>query len=249
MVDSHCHLQDFQDAEILGFQEAGLTMICNGAGVESSRRAVEIAERFENVYATVGIHPEEMPRDPSTSVGMTRDELLEMTKRPRVVAIGECGLDYGAHLEGGREEQRALFRFNIELAKETGLPLVVHCRNAFEDAYQVLSTQNSGLRGMMHCWTGNMEWMKKFVDLGWYISFGGILTFKSSHELREVANMVPEDQLLVETDAPWLAPEPVRGTKNTPANVKIIIDKLSDVRRKDMSDIVSQNAKRLFDIP
>jgi TatD DNase family protein len=142
---------------------------------------------------------------------------------------------------------------NIDLAKETGKPLVIHCRDAFEDLYEILNGQYSMLNGIqMHCWTGSWEWAEKFLGLGCYLSFGGILTFKKSDELREVAKLVPENRLLVETDSPYLAPEPVRGGRNTPANVKYVLDCLARARglnNQSMSKITVENARGLFKLP
>ena len=180
----------------------------------------------------MGVHPEDInDRD--------EKELRKLLKMPKVVAVGECGLDTGS------DEEVDLFKFNIELAKETGLPLVVHCRNQFEKVFEALDLD----RVQMHCFTGNMEQMQECVRRGWYIGLGGIVTFKSSHELREVAKEIPEDRLLIETDAPYLAPEPVRGSRNTPQNVKIVAAKISEVRGTSINqieEITTQNARRLF---
>ncbi len=218
----------------------GLTaMICCGAGVESSRKAIELAARHKNVFATVGVHPEEMNERLDSSL------LLRMTRDKKVVAVGECGLD------SDNEAEVELFKTNINLAKETGLPLVVHCRNQFEKVYEILKNYELGIRnyGMMHCWTGNEEWMRKFVDMGWYISFGGILTFKNSHDLRTVAANVPEDRLLIETDSPYLAPEPKRGTKNIPENVRLVAGVLARTRNVPIGrieEVTTRNAMELF---
>ncbi|MBI2008510.1 TatD family hydrolase [Candidatus Amesbacteria bacterium] len=237
VIDAHCHLYELSDmlsdigTEVQRFKEAGGTaMVCAGADLETSRMAVELANKYAEVYATVGImtnersHGEQIPNS---------NEFLKLTNHKKVVAIGECGLNKGDDTE--------LFIFNINLAKETGLPLVVHCRDAFEKVFEVLDYD----KVQMHCFTGNEEQMRECVKRGWYISFGGILTFKKSEELRRVASLVPEDKILVETDSPYLAPEPVRGTKNTPANVKYVLNCLA---KDNMGQITSENAKRLFGI-
>lgn len=240
MIDAHCHLYELEniETEVQRFKGAGGTaIICNGAGMESSRKAIELVQKYPEVYATVGVHPEE--RDPSTALGMTWDILREMTREPKVVAIGECGLDTDS------DEEVALFKQNIELAKETKLPLVVHCRNQFEKVFEVLDYD----RVQMHCFTGTMDEMEECVRRRWYISFGGILTFKKSLDLRSVAKNVPEDRLLIETDSPYLAPEPVRGQKNTPANVKHVAEVLALARGISVDEIdriTTENARRLF---
>ena len=236
MIDAHCHLQEFENpSEVISGLEA---VICCGAGVESSRKAVELAEKYKEVYATVGVHPEERG-ELSIKNYELRKGLLELLKQPKVMAVGECGLDTDS------DEEVDLFKFNIKLAKETGLPLVVHSRNQFEKVFEVLDLD----RVQMHCFTGNMEQMQECVRRGWYISLGGIVTFKSSHELREVAKQIPEDRLLIETDSPYLAPEPIRGTRNVPTNVKIVAAKIAEVRNTSINqieEVTGRNTRRLF---
>lgn len=228
MIDSHCHLYEVPEVE---WVNNGLgAMICCGADLESSRRSIDLARKYLNVYATVGKHPEG---------GCEFDERLKsLARKSKVVAVGECGLDTGS------EEEIKLFKFNINLAKEAGLPLVVHCRNQFKKVFEVLDYE----KVQMHCFTGNEEEMRECVRRGWYISFGGILTFKNSHNLRAVAKLVPEDRLLIETDSPYLAPEPVRGIKNIPTNVKYVLACLENIRGKNMEEITSENTRRLFKI-
>lgn len=253
LIDSHCHLQEFEDlqAVVSSASKAGITdMICAGADLESSKQAIEIANKFPNVWATAGIHPEENSKFKILrSKEVLKSKLLKLLKQTKVVAVGECGLDYQIETrDGDREKQRELLKLNIDLARDTGLPLVVHCRNAFNDVFEIVDLE----RVQMHCFTGNMEQMQECVRRGWYISFGGIVTFKNSHELREVAKMVPEDKLLVETDSPYLAPEPVRGTRNEPKNVKIVAEvlaKTKSVTFEKIDEITTENAIQLFNIP
>ena len=232
MIDAHCHLYEIEEG---GWMDNGLeAMICCGSGTKNSQESVELARKYANVYATVGVHPENIS---------DRDEgkLLELAKDKKVVAIGECGLDSES------EAEVELFKFNIGLAQKTGLPLVVHCRGMFEKVFEILDYD----RAQMHCFTGNMAQMEECVRRGWYISLGGILTFKKSEYLREVAKIVPEDRLLTETDAPYLAPEPVRGSRNIPGNVKYVVDCLAGLRGKSveyMDQVTSENARRLFNI-
>lgn len=232
MIDAHCHLQEFENpVEAMAGLEA---VICCGSGVKSSQKAVELASKHKEVFATVGVHPEDIDdRDES--------ELRKLLKMPKVVAVGECGLDTGS------DEEIELFKFNIKLAREMGLPLVVHCRNQFEKVFGTLDLD----RVQMHCFTGDVDQMQECVKRGWYISFGGIVTFKSSHELRNVAKEVPEELLLIETDAPYLAPEPVRGSRNEPKNVKIVAAKIAEVRGTSINqieEVTTKNARRLFGI-
>jgi TatD DNase family protein len=237
MIDAHCHLYEIPEEE---WNDNGLeAMICCGSGTKNSVESVEMTQKHKNVYAAVGAHPEDMN-------GVDLEVLRNLTKKQKVVAVGECGLDYTDETsESERIKQRNLFVLNIELARETNLPLVVHCRNAFEDVFELLNYD----KVQMHCFTGDIPLMKESVKRGWYISFGGIVTFKKSEALREVARMVPKDRILVETDAPYLAPEPVRGSKNVPDNIKYIIACLAEVRgfsEEQMDQITSENARRLF---
>ncbi len=247
MIDCHCHLFESEDVvgEIEEFKMAGGThLICNGAGVETSKKALELAEKFPEVFATAGIHPEESSKHEI----LNPKEFINILSHRKVVAVGECGLDYYENTtEEEKQWQRELFEFNLNLAKETKLPIVVHCRNAFEDVYGMV--KDLDIVGQMHCYTGNEKWMRKFVDLGWYISFGGILTFKSSHQLRDVVKMTPQERLLVETDAPYLAPEPIRGTRNKSQNVMIVARLIADLRGQTVEEVdryTTENAKRLF---
>ncbi len=244
MVDAHCHLFEAKDvgAEVQRFKDIGGTAIlCCGSDLESSRKSIELSEKYPDVYAAVGVHPESVTKVPES------EDYLKIVK-DKVIAIGECGLDYRSGMTAQEKEfQKDLLLFNIALAEKTKLPLVVHCRAAFEDLFKVLDYS----KVQMHCFTGNIDQMQECVKRGWYISFGGILTFKSSHELREVAKQVPEDRLLIETDSPYLAPEPVRGTVNTPANVKIVAQTLASVRGTSVEEIdriTSANFAKLFSV-
>lgn len=242
MIDAHCHLHEFSDveAEIKKCKEAGVTaIISNGAEVNSSKQELEIAKQFEQVWATVGQHPE-------GGFMVKNSEFIEMANHPKVVAIGECGLDYTPETTANEKaKQRELLLFNVDLAKKTNLPLVVHCRNAFDDIFELIDYDLV----QMHCFTGNNEQMNKCVNRGWYISFGGIITFKKSVELREAVARVPEDRLLIETDSPYLSPEPIRGERNFPANVRIIAQAVAEARSTSIDEIdtlTTQNTLRLF---
>lgn len=247
MIDAHCHLQNSPDIQedIKGLDK----VICAGYNLESSKKALEIAEKYDGVFATVGVHPEESQN--SNIKGQNfKSKLLNLLKHQKTVAVGECGLDYTPQTsEGEKRGQRELLKFNLELARETKLPLVIHCRNAFEDIFSILNAQYSMLNVQMHCFTGNMEQMQECVRRGWYMSFGGIITFKSSHELREVAKQVPPDRLLIETDSPYISPEPFRGQRNSPANSIYIAKVIAKARGIDLAEldkITTANVYRLF---
>lgn len=230
MTDAHCHLQDLENIDISNLKY----VICAGASIGSSKKAIEIAQEYPNVWATVGIHPE------------SNDEfskVRELTREKKVVAIGECGLDSDAPRE------IELLKKHVNLAREFSLPLVIHNRNQDQ---KILETLGDYSKVMLHCFTSNLEFMNECVKRGWYISFGGILTFKKSEYLREIAKQVPEDLLLIETDSPYLSPEPSRGMKNHPNNVKIIAQLLANLRNTSIDrieDITDRNTETLFKIP
>lgn len=237
MIDSHCHLDSVQ-FEVLPDVSGLEAVITSGASIASSKRCVEIASKLYNVYATVGLGYEPKYRQWER----LEKEIGELCKNKKVVGIGECGIDSD---NLGEEE---LLAFHVKIAKALDLPLVVHNRRQDE---KVLSILGDYPKVMIHCFTSDMAFMEECVRRGWYVSFGGIVTFKKSEELREVVKRVPEDKLLIETDAPYLAPEPVRGSRNVPANVKIIAKPIAEIRGtsiEKIEDITTRNAKRLFDI-
>ncbi len=250
MTDSHCHLVDekyypketdqiVQNAVNVGVEK----LISAGAGFEHSKQTVLLAEKYESVYATVGMgyEPDERYR---------LNNLRDLLKSKKVVAIGECGLDFLPETTDElKKKQVELFTEHIALAKEMKLPLIVHCRNAFETVFELV--KDTGVLGQLHCFTGHEQWMRRFVDLGWYISFGGIVTFKKSEELREVLKQTPQERILIETDSPYLSPEPLRSERNEPANLKIIAEQVANVRSETFESVASytsQNAVRLFQI-
>lgn len=223
LVDSHCHL-DFPDfAPELGetvarAREAGVGhMLTISTLVRKFPEVLRVAERFPEVTCSVGTHPH--------SAGEERDvtvkEIVELTAHPRVVAIGEAGLDY-FYQKSSREDQQAVFRNHIAAARETGLPLVIHTRDADEDAAAILREEMAAgpFKALLHCYTGGRALAETAIELGLYVSFSGILTFPKSSALRELAAALPSDRLLVETDAPFLAPHPLRGKRNEPAFVR-----------------------------
>ncbi len=236
MTDAHCHLQNISDivTELQRCKEEGITsLICVGFDIKSSKKAIEIAQKYSNVYATVGIHPE------------SKDSILEikdLVRQPKVVAIGECGLD------SDDPRELDLLRSHVELARYCDLPLIIHNRN---QNLKILDIVGDYPKVMCHCFTGSESFMKECVSRGWYISFGGILTFKKSEYLRDVAKLVPDDKLLIETDSPYLSPEPIRNEQNQPKNVKIIAQLLADLRNSSINqieEITDNNCQTLFNI-
>jgi TatD DNase family protein len=252
LVDSHCHLDfpDFQqelDAVVARARAAGLSrMVTFSTRVEKFPGIRVIAERFDDVYCSVGTHPHHAAKEPNVTVG----ELVAATKHPKVVAIGEAGLDY--HYDSSpRDEQERGFRRHIAAARETGRPLVIHAREADNDVANILEEESG--KGIfpfvLHCFTGGEDLAKRGVALGGYVSFSGILTFKTSDNLRKIAASLPEDRILVETDAPYLAPLPFRGKRNEPSYVIETARVLAEARgiaSERAHAITTANFHRLF---
>lgn len=243
LLDSHCHLtkQFLEDPTdvIRKAKENGVgKMICVGTNLEDSKQAIEIANTFEGIFASVGIHPEETCEDWS--------EFEKLILEPKVVAIGECGLDYKI----GLPNQKEIFEKQIFLAKKHDKPLIVHCREGQDEMKRILGAARM-THGVMHCFSGNKEYLDYVLNLGFYVSFAGNVTFKNANELQELAKLTPTNRLLVETDSPFLSPEPLRGSRNTPANVKIVawfLANLKDISFDELEKITSKNATDLFDL-
>ncbi|WP_018391133.1 TatD family hydrolase [Ancylobacter sp. FA202] len=252
IVDSHCHL-DFPDfaAElddvVARARAAGVgRLVTIGTRVRRSGQVRAIAERFDDVFCSVGTHP----HNAGEEADVTLDELLAAADHPKVVAIGEAGLDY--HYDTApRDAQAAGFRLHIEAARRTGLPLVIHARDADEDVAAILEEESGkGAFGfVLHCFTAGPELARRAVALGGYVSFSGILTFKSGAPLREIAASLPADRVLVETDAPYLAPNSHRGKRNEPSYVVETAHILAQARGVSFDEIAAlttQNFFRLF---
>lgn len=252
LVDSHCHLdhQDFQDevdAILLRARQAGVSaMLTIGTTLASFPRVLEIAQRERDVFCTVGVHP----HDAATHEGLNADRLVQFSRHPKVVGIGECGLDYHYNISP-QVVQSATFKAHIIAARESGLPLVVHTRDADDEMASILEHEASirPVTGVLHCFTSSRALAEKALELGFYISFSGILTFKKSEGLREIAAAVPADRLLIETDAPYLAPVPMRGRRNEPSFVAYTLRALAACRGEDegqLAETTSANFFRLF---
>ncbi|TSJ61504.1 TatD family deoxyribonuclease [Starkeya sp. 3C] len=249
IVDSHCHL-DFPDfaaeleAVVARARAAGVgRMVTIGTRVRRSWEVRAIAERFDDVFCSVGTHP----HNAGEEADVTLDELLREADHPKVVAIGEAGLDY--HYDTApREAQHAGFRLHIEAARRTSLPLVIHAREADDDVAAILEEESA--RGafafVLHCFTAGPELARRAVALGGYVSFSGILTFKSGAPLREIAAALPADRILVETDAPYLAPNPWRGKRNEPSYVVETARILAETRGVSIEDIATLTTGNFF---
>jgi TatD DNase family protein len=253
VIDTHCHLADAKfrgdvEAVIERATEAGVSQLMSVGAIgpiENDRLTVEIAERHENVFAAVGVHP----HDAKDCSPERISQLRELAASKKVVAIGETGLDF-FYMHSPREAQEASLRSHLALADELGLPIVIHCRDGEERLVEIMRETGLPRRGgVIHCFTGNASAAREFLALGFYISFSGILTFKNSAPIREAAAIVPDDRVMVETDAPYLAPEPYRGKRNEPAYVQRTLELLANVRGVDAAILGAQvvaNAARLF---
>jgi len=232
MVDSHCHLDDAKfdedrDQVIERALAAGvetLMAIGTGDGPADLETAVRLADRHAFIYATIGVHP----HDASNATPDTFARMRGLAAHPKVLAIGEIGLDY--HYDfSPREVQRSVFEQQLEIAAESGKPIVIHTREAWADTISILRQRWQGA-GIMHCFTGDAVQAREALDLGFHLSFGGVLTFPKAEGVREAARITPEDRLLVETDCPYLAPVPHRGKRNEPAFMVATVRHLADVR-------------------
>ncbi|MGE5453390.1 MAG: TatD family hydrolase [Acidobacteriota bacterium] len=256
-VDSHCHLNFPQYAEHLDQVRAEMAQaqvdraLCISTTLEEFPQVHALATRYDNFWATVGVHPDnEGIQEP------TLQDLLERARLPKVVGIGETGLDY-YRLEGrstaDMQWQRDRFQVHIQAALETNLPLVIHTRSSSEDTLAILKEAGQGkVRGVFHCFTENQAVAQAALDLGFHISFSGILTFKNARDIREVAAYVPLDRCLIETDSPYLAPAPYRGKTNTPAYVPYVAKQLAEIKRvspEEIGRVTSHNFEQLFSVP
>lgn len=251
--DSHCHLDridldDFNDDfdQLLdNAEQGGVTrMICIGVNLESFESMYQRIAPYPQIYCSAGVHPDyEEVMEPSV------EQLCELAQRDKVVAIGETGLDY-FHQAESPEWQRKRFVTHIEAARECDLPLIIHTREAREDTLRLLHEhQASEVGGVLHCFTEDWEMAREAIDLGFYISISGIVTFHQAQNVRDMAQQIPLERLLIETDSPWLSPAPYRGKVNHPGRVGLVAEKLAEIRGESLHSLASttfDNANRLF---
>jgi TatD DNase family protein len=254
LTDTHTHLNDDQFNEdreevIARAVEAGVSRIINiGFNRETIRTSLELSEKYDFIYSVIGWHPQD--------AGDFRDEDLEwiesLLEHPKVVGIGEMGLDYYWD-KAPRDVQAEVFRKQIRLAKKTGYPIVIHDREAHQDIVDILRQEKAAeVGGVMHCFSGSWEMAKECLDMNFYISFGGPVTFKNAKKPKEVALQVPMDRILVETDAPYLTPHPYRGKRNETSYVKLVAETIAELKNLTFDEVAittSKNADRLFKLP
>ncbi len=256
LVDSHCHLDRLDhdrlglttDEVIAGAVAAGVnTILSVGIDLVTGQDVVALAQRYPQVYASVGLHPSEV-----VDVEPKREDYLALARHEKVIAMGEMGLDY-YYNDSGLENQRQRFALQIQLARELNKPIIVHTRDAQEDTLAIMRAEQADtVGGVMHCFTESVEMAKAALDMGFYVSFSGIVTFKNAENVRDVARMVPLDRMLIETDAPYLTPVPKRGKPNQPENVKHVAEFLADMRGVSFAELASMttdNFHRLFALP
>jgi len=250
-IDSHCHIDfpDFTDGvePLLANMQANNVShaLCVSVNLENQGRILELAQRHANLFASVGVHPDhEDAREPEVA------DLVERAGQLKVVAIGETGLDYYRMARETVDWQRERFRVHIRAARQAGKPLIIHTRNAAEDTLRVMAEEGADQAGgVMHCFTESWDVARAALDMGFYISFSGIVTFKSAKDLKEVARQVPLDRMLIETDSPYLAPVPHRGKRNEPAYVRHVAEEIAGLRGVPLDTVAeatSQNFFRLF---
>jgi len=248
LVDVHAHLDDKafdgdrqQVLENIG--NNGIIVVNAGSDLETSRFSVDLAQNYDFVYACVGVHPHEAEKVPDDYM----EKLKELAQNPKVIGIGEIGLDYYYDFSD-RTKQQKVFAEQLELAKSLGLPVVIHNRDAHEDTLNILK-KYAPIKGLMHCYSGSWELAQELLKLGFYFSFGGVITFKNAKRPKEVAAKLPLDKLLLETDCPYLSPEPYRGKRNDPTRISIIAKQLAELHNislEELETITYDNFTKLF---
>lgn len=258
LFDSHAHYDDEkfdQDREeiIQKIYDSGVEkFISAGYSLESSKRAIDLADKYEFIYTTVGISPNGVKQTLEETIEDIKklEDIITRKENDKIVGIGEIGLDYYWNKEN-KEIQKQAFIMQIELANRLNLPITIHTREAVSDTLEILKQHPVQQKGVFHCCPLNRELVKEALKLGFYISFAGPVTFKNSKNAQEIAEMVPNDRMLIETDSPYLAPEPVRGTRNDSRNVRYIAEKIANIKSlstEEIAEITYQNTLKIFKI-
>lgn len=252
LVDSHCHLDRLDlltyngklDLALMAAKEQGVMhILCVAVSLENIPVVTAIAERYPHISASVGVHPTE-----ESAQEITLEQLLHFGNHPKVVAVGETGLDYYRH-EGDLAWQQQRFRTHIQAAKQLNKPLIIHTRMARDDTIRILQEERAQeIGGVMHCFTEDWKMAKQAIDLNFYISISGIVTFRNATELKEIAKQVPLDRLLIETDAPYLAPVPMRGKPNEPAYVRYVAEYIAELRGISVTALAEQTTTNFFSL-
>ncbi len=241
-IDTHCHLDEYENLdEITNFDGY---MITSGCDTKTNKQVIKIIDKYDNVFGTLGIHPENID-----NVSEKDYEFIEKNiNNKKIVAIGEIGLDYH-YTSDNKEKQIEVLKRQLDIAQKYNLPVVIHSRDAILDTYNILKEYN--LKGTIHCFSSSLEMAKEFIKLGYKIGVGGVLTFKNGKKLQEIVKTIDLQNILIETDSPYLSPEPFRGKKNKPSNVLYVAKKISEIKQisiENVLNIVNQNAISEFDL-
>ena len=243
MVDTHCHLflEDYPDIDEVIKKMDNNIMVVSGVNDASNKEVLEICARYDNVYGTLGIHPE------SAGDNYDLDFIREHINDPKIVGIGEIGLDY-YYTKDNRDDQIDLFCKQIDIAISNDKPIVVHSRDAISDTYDIIKRYDIGSRTDIHCFSSSLEMAREFIKLGCKLGIGGVLTFKNSTRLKEVVSGVDVSNLLLETDSPYMTPEPFRGMRNEPYNILYVAQKISEIKNISLDDVLRITSKNSFDL-
>lgn len=254
IFDSHAHYDDKQFGEdrdelLSSMEKNRITKIVNvGSSIESSKRAIALAERYDFVYAAIGVHPSDISCLNEEGMAWLR----KTAKREKVVAIGEIGLDYYWDKEPEiQEQQKVWFRRQLELAREVQLPVIIHSRDAAADTLEIMKERALGIPGVIHCFSYSKELALEYVKLGYYIGVGGVVTFKNARKLKEAVAEIPIERILIETDCPYLAPEPNRGKRNSSLNLPYVVDAIAEMKGmapETVEEITYRNAMELYEL-
>ena len=243
MVDTHCHLflEDYPDIDDVINRMGNNIMVVSGFDDASNKEVLELCSRYPNVYGTLGIHPENV--DEPYDLDFIREHIND----DKIVAVGEIGLDY-YYTKDNRDAQIDLFCKQIEIAISNNKPIVVHSRDAISDTYDIIKRYDIGSRTDIHCFSSSLEMAREFVKLGCKLGIGGVLTFKNSSKLKEVVSGIDLSNLVLETDSPYMTPEPFRGKRNEPYNVFYVAQKISDIKCINIDDVLKITSKNAFDL-
>ena len=246
-IDSHCHVikEEYEDVELILSKIKDNIIINAGTNSKTNKEVLETL-KYKNVYGVIGIHPEEV----NNVKDIDYDLIIENISNPKIVGIGEIGLDY-YWVKDNKDKQKEVFIKQIKIAKEYNKPIVIHSRDAINDTYEILKEYGKDMKIVMHCYSGSVEMAHKFLDLGIYFGIGGVITFKNSKQLKEVVEMLPMERIILETDSPYLTPEPYRGKKNDPTNIPFIASKIAEIKgltKEEVIEITTSNTRRLFDL-
>lgn len=248
MIDTHCHLDidDYDDVEKVISNMNGNIMVASGCNMKTNMRVLELTEKYSNIFGTIGIHPDEISSNIEEDL-----EFIEMClNNPKIVGVGEIGLDYYWNKDN-KNEQKSAFIKQIRLAKKYNKPIVIHSREAAEDTYNILRDNLGNTKAILHCYSSSLEMAKKFKQLGIKFGIGGVLTFKNSSKLQDIVKELDLNDLVLETDSPYLTPEPYRGKRNEPFNVIYVAKKIAEIKNisvEEVLEITSQNAVAQFDL-